>query len=113
DPVTGRKTTGHVWNGIKELDTPVPRGVLMFLVATHIWAVAWWFLMPTWPLGTTYTRGLLGVDQWQTVEQQIVTARANRAEWMDRIETEDFEVILADENLMSIVRGTGHQLFGD
>ncbi|MDF2973024.1 MAG: fixP, partial [Microvirga sp.] len=30
DPVSGRATTGHEWNGIKELDTPVPRGVLIF-----------------------------------------------------------------------------------
>ena len=43
DPVSGRETTGHEWNGIKELDTPVPRGVLMFLIVTHIWAVGWWF----------------------------------------------------------------------
>ena len=35
DPVTGRKTTGHEWNGIKELDTPVPLGVLIFLVGPH------------------------------------------------------------------------------
>ncbi len=51
DPVTGRETTGHEWNGIKELDTPVPRGVLIFLIVTHIWAIAWWFLVPAWPLG--------------------------------------------------------------
>ena len=63
DPVTGRETTGHEWNGIKELDTPVPRGVLMFLIVTHLWALVWWFLVPAWPLGTSYTRGLLGDDQ--------------------------------------------------
>ena len=63
DPVSGRETTGHEWNGIKELDTPVPRGVLMFLIVTHIWAIVWWFFVPAWPLGTTYTQGLLGVDQ--------------------------------------------------
>ncbi len=39
DPVSGQKTTGHEWNGIKELDTPVPLGVLMFLVVTHVWAL--------------------------------------------------------------------------
>ena len=70
DPVSGHRTTGHDWNGIKELDTPVPRGVLMFLVVTHVFAVLWWFLMPAWPLGTTYTKGLLGTDQHQTVEER-------------------------------------------
>ena len=49
DPVSGRETTGHEWNGIKELDTPVPRGVLIFLIVTHVWAIAWWFFVPAWP----------------------------------------------------------------
>ncbi|RWB06246.1 cytochrome-c oxidase, cbb3-type subunit III [Mesorhizobium sp.] len=113
DPVTGRETTGHEWNGIKELDTPVPRGVLMFLMVTHVWAIAWWFLVPSWPLGTTYTRGLLAIDQRQTVEARLVEARRDRVNWMNRIETEGYDVILADEALMQTVRSTGRQLFGD
>lgn len=113
DPVSGRETTGHEWNGIKELDTPIPRGVLLFLIVTHVWAIAWWFFVPAWPLGTTYTRGLLGIDQRQTVEAQIVEARRARADWMTRIETEPYDAILADESLMQVVRDTGRQLFGD
>lgn len=113
DPVTGRETTGHEWNGIKELDTPVPRGVLMFLIVTHVWAIALWFFLPTWPLGTTYTKGLLGVDQKTTVEASLVEARQQKAAWSTRLETEPYDSILADEQLMTIVRTTGRQLFGD
>ena len=113
DPVTGRETTGHEWNGIKELDTPVPRGVLMFLIVTHIWAIAWWFFVPAWPLGTTYTKGLLGVDQRTTVEERVVEGQQERSAWMTRLETETYDAILADEALMQTVRGTGRQLFGD
>lgn len=113
DPVTGRETTGHEWNGIKELDTPVPRGVLMFLIVTHVWAIALWFFLPTWPLGTTYTKGLLGVDQKTTVEASLVEARQQKAAWSTRLETEPYNSILADEQLMTIVRTTGRQLFGD
>ena len=85
----------------------------MFLIVTHIWAIAWWFLVPAWPLGTTYTKGLLGVDQRQTVEARVVEAQRERADWMSRIETESYDAILADEALMQIVRSTGRQLFGD
>ncbi|KQY12756.1 cytochrome-c oxidase, cbb3-type subunit III [Rhizobium sp. Root482] len=113
DPVTGRKTTGHEWNGIKELDTPVPRGVLMFLVATHLFALLWWILLPTWPLGSTYTKGLLDIDQRKTVEEKMVAATAARSDWMTAIETKSFDEISADEQLMKTVRETGHQLFGD
>lgn len=113
DSFSGRETTGHEWNGIKELDTPVPRGVLMFLIVTHLWAIGWWFLVPSWPLGTTYTRGLLGVDQRTTVEESVVEGQRERASWTTRLETEPYDVILADEGLMQIVRRTGRQLFGD
>lgn len=113
DPVTDRETTGHEWNGIKELDTPVPRGVLMFLIVTHIWAIAWWFFVPTWPLGSTYTRGLLGVDQRTTVEARVIEGQQQRAPWTTRIENEPYETILADESLMQTIRLSGRQLFGD
>ncbi len=113
DSFTGRETTGHEWNGIKELDTPIPRGVLMFLIVTHVWAIALWFFLPTWPLGTTYTKGLLGADQKQTVEASIVDARQQRAAWTSRLETEPYDAILADQQLMALVRSTGRQLFGD
>ncbi len=113
DPVSGRKTTGHEWNGIKELDTPVPRGVLIFLVVTHLFALLWWILMPTWPVGTTYTKGILGTDQWQRIEEEMAQSQAARAQWTNAIETMSFDEIIADENLMQFVRDSGRQLFGD
>jgi cytochrome c oxidase cbb3-type subunit 3 len=113
DPFTGRETTGHEWNGIKELDTPVPRGVLMFLIVTHIFAVLWWFLMPTWPLGTTYTRGLLDTDQHRMVAERLAAANAAKAGWVDQIKAKSYDEILADPQLMRVVSETGPRLFGD
>ena len=86
DPVSGRKTTGHEWNGIKELDTPIPRGVLVFLILTHVFAVLWWVLMPTWPLGSTYTKGLLGFDQRTAVAEALAEANSTRAAWVNAVE---------------------------
>jgi cytochrome c oxidase cbb3-type subunit 3 len=113
DPVSGRRTTGHIWNGIKELDTPIPRGILLFLIATHIFAVLWWFLLPTWPLGATYTKGLLGIDQKTTVDETLREGTAARLPWVERIEKMSYDQIRADEALMATVRRVGHQLFGD
>jgi cytochrome c oxidase cbb3-type subunit 3 len=113
DPVTGRRTTGHEWNGIKELDTPVPRAVLIFLIVTHVWAIAWWFLLPAWPLGSTYTKGFLGIDQRTTVEERVVEGQTARAPWTERMAVEPYEAILADEAMMQTVRSAGSQLFGD
>jgi cytochrome c oxidase cbb3-type subunit 3 len=113
DPVSGERLTGHDWNGIKELDTPVPRGVLLFVIVTHIIAVVLWVLTPAWPIGRSYTPGILGVDQKKTVEEQLVASTVDRASWTKKVEVSDFPVIQADEKLMAIVRSTGHQLFGD
>ena len=113
DPVTGRETTGHTWNGISELDTPIPRGVLLFLIITHIFAVIWWVLMPTWPLGETYTKGVLGVDQKTTVEASLEEGVRARVSWVSSVETLAYDEIRANERLMAAVRTNGNQLFGD
>src|SRR5262245_45509906 len=113
DPHTGYTTTGHEWNGIKELNTPVPRVVYFFLIVTALFSVVYWILMPAWPLGLTYTKGLLGVDQRTTVQEELAQAVLDRDRWMKKIEAESFENIQADPRLMAIVRETGRTLFGD
>ncbi len=113
DPHTGHMTTGHEWNGIKELNTPVPRAVYLFLAAAFLFSVVYWLLMPAWPLGVTYTKGLLGIDQQTSVDASVRQARAERAPWSARIEAASFEDIQADAALMQTVRETGRALFGD
>ena len=56
----------------------------MFLIVTHVWALIWWFLMPTWPLGTTYTKGLLDTDQRKIVEEKLVAGQRRASAWMKR-----------------------------
>src|SRR5690606_17951842 len=113
DPVTGKETTGHEWNGIEELDSPVPKVVLLFLAATIIFSVACWILLPTFPLGKTYTKGVLGTDQRKEVAQKVAAAQAQRQEWASRIESMSYEQIMADPELMKVVKQTGHTLFQD
>lgn len=113
DPHTGHGTTGHEWNGIKELNTAVPWLVWACLIGTVVFSVAWWVLMPAWPVGTTYTKGLLGADVRQEVAKSLETAAGRRAVWTQLIENEDFAAIQADDALMKNVRETGHALFGD
>ena len=42
DPHSGYMTTGHEWNGIKELNTPVPRPVDFSLIASALFFVVYW-----------------------------------------------------------------------
>ncbi|MPZ37163.1 MAG: cytochrome-c oxidase, cbb3-type subunit III [Rhizobiales bacterium] len=113
DPHTGYLTTGHEWNGIKELNTPVPRAVYFFLIATALFSLVYWVLMPAWPLGVSYTKGLLGIDQRTTVDKALKRAALDRESWTKRIEAESYQAIQADPALMPIVRQTGRSLFGD
>jgi cytochrome c oxidase cbb3-type subunit 3 len=113
DPHTGHMTTGHEWNGITELNTRVPRAVYFFLIATGLFAIGYWILMPAFPLGTTYTKGVLGIDQRSIVANTLQAAALDRATWEKRIADEDFAQIQSDPQLMAVVRQTGHTLFGD
>ncbi len=112
DPVTGQATTGHDWNGIKELNNPVPRIVIAFIVVTHLYALVAWVLLPTWPLGQTYTKGVLGVDQRSGVAADIALATAARADWTTAIATQSFDEIRADRHLMARANTTAAPLFG-
>jgi len=113
DSYTGYLTTGHEWNGIKELNTPVPRAVYFFLTLAFLFSVGYWVLMPAWPLGATYTKGLLGIDQRNVVAASLKQAAVDRSVWAKKIETEDFAAIQSDPALMQVVRDTGHALFGN
>ena len=110
---TGHMTTGHEWDGIRELNTRVPRPVYVFLGLAALFSLVYWVLMPAWPLGSTYTRGLLGTDERRTVVTELAQAAAARATWTHAIESASFAEIQADPALMRAVRGTGNVLFGD
>lgn len=113
DPLTGHQTTGHEWNGIIELNTPVPRPVWFFIAVTAIWLVLMWILLPAWPLVSFYTKGILGVDQRDEVTEAVVEANAARQDWAARLDAMPPDQILADPELGGIVRSSGPQLFGD
>lgn len=113
DPLSGYLTTGHEWNGITELNTPVPRAVYAFLILSVLFSLGYWVLMPAWPLGATYTRGLLGIDQRNLVEASLKQAALERSAWSERIAAKSFAETRAEPALMKIVRESGHALFGD
>jgi cytochrome c oxidase cbb3-type subunit 3 len=91
----------------------VPRAVWWFIGITHVWALVMWFLMPTWPLVNSYTKGLLGVDQQERVEEDVRELRLARADWVKAFEEQGFDEIRANADLMDIVSKVGPVLFTD
>ena len=70
DAVTGTATTGHEWDGIKELNTPLPRWWLWVFYATIVWSVGYWIVYPAWPLVQSYTTGLFGYSSRAQVDDR-------------------------------------------
>ena len=60
DAVTGTATTGHEWDGLRELNTPLPRWWLWLFYITIVWSVGYWIVYPAWPLLTNSTQGVFG-----------------------------------------------------
>jgi cytochrome c oxidase cbb3-type subunit 3 len=113
DPLTGHMTTGHEWNGITELNTRVPRAIWLFILVTHVWALIIWILLPAWPVGTTYTKGVLGLDQRQQVNKEIAAAERAFAERDRQIRERSVPEIMTDVSLMNYVMDTASAIFGD
>ncbi|OYY82328.1 MAG: cytochrome-c oxidase, cbb3-type subunit III [Rhizobiales bacterium 35-66-30] len=57
DAASGTATTGHEWDGIRELNNPLPRWWLWTFYACIFWAVCYWIAFPAWPLVSNYTTG--------------------------------------------------------
>ncbi|BAM86149.1 cytochrome c oxidase, cbb3-type, subunit III [Bradyrhizobium oligotrophicum S58] len=113
DGLTGYLTTGHEWNGITELNTPVPRAVYALLALAFLFSLGYWVLMPAWPLGAVYTKGLLGLDQRNLVAASLKDAALDRRAWSEKIVGGNYAVVAADPSLMKVVRETGPALFGN
>ncbi|MBL4667082.1 MAG: cytochrome-c oxidase, cbb3-type subunit III [Sneathiella sp.] len=79
DEVSGTDTTGHEWDGIKELDTPMPRWWLWSWYISIVWAIGYWILMPAWPLVTDYTKGVLGYSTRAALHAEIAEVKKGRA----------------------------------
>lgn len=113
DPITGHATTGHDWNGIKELNTPFPRIALWALVISVVYSVIAWVLLPAWPLGSTYTKGILGVDQTTDAEAEHARLVDLRAHWREKFASEDFAALADDPEVMALAMPEMERLFAD
>ncbi|SDY94270.1 cytochrome-c oxidase, cbb3-type subunit III [Citreimonas salinaria] len=113
DELTGHKTTGHDWNGIKELNTRVPRAVWWAIGITHVWALIMWILLPAWPLVDTYTKGVLGVNQQELVEGELAAGERYREHWEAHLTVASLDEIRSEQALMDVVRASAPTLWGD
>jgi cytochrome c oxidase cbb3-type subunit 3 len=113
DPVTGVATTGHEWDGVRELNMPLPRWWLWIFYATIVWSIGYWIVYPSWPLVTAYTNGVLNWNSRQSIMDDMAALKAQRAALVDRIAATPLEGILADQQLLGFARAQGRAAFAD
>ncbi|MDP1619320.1 cytochrome-c oxidase, cbb3-type subunit III [Phenylobacterium sp.] len=113
DEVTGVETTGHEWDGIKELDNPLPRWWLYVFWASIVVAIVYWVLLPAWPGINGYTKGLMGQSDRANVAQELQALRDLRGEGAARLTHATLEEIESDPALQEYAMAVGQSVFGD
>jgi cytochrome c oxidase cbb3-type subunit 3 len=113
DHVSGRSTTGHEWDGIKELNTPLPRWWVLTFYATILWAIGYWVVYPAWPLVSGYTTGVLHYTNRAAVTEDLAQLEALRGEKMKVLGNASLGEIENDPALLALARARGKTVFGD
>ena len=116
DAATGVETTGHEWDGIRELNNPLPRWWLYIFYACIVWAVIYWILMPAWPalpgMGSN-TPGIRNHSDRAIVAADIEKLHSERAEAGKKLVSASLDEIVADQSLLQFAMANGESVFGD
>jgi cytochrome c oxidase cbb3-type subunit 3 len=113
DEISGTQTTGHEWDGIKELDTPMPRWWVWLYLATIVWAAGYWVVMPSWPLISSYTHGIFNYSQRDKVAADLAALKTARAGSERALAKASLPQIQADPALQQFAMAEGKAAFGD
>src|SRR5215470_4128334 len=113
DRVTGTATTGHVWDGIRELNTPLPRWWLWLFYATIIWSIGYWIVYPSWPLISGYTHGTFGWQSRVAIVDDLAGLKAVRGPMTERLATASLHEIVGNPELLEFARAQARPIFNE
>jgi cytochrome c oxidase cbb3-type subunit 3 len=113
DTVSGQYTTGHEWDGIKELNTPLPKWWVWVFLATIVWAIGYWIVYPSWPTVNGYWAGTFGWHARSQVAQDLDKAKAAKAAYLSKIQNASLDDIVKDKDLLQFALKGGESVFKD
>lgn len=111
DDATGTETVGHEWDGIEELNTPLPRWWLWSFYLTIIWAVGYVILYPAWPMLEKSTEGVLGWTSRGALAEEMASDAAARAPIFDAVAATPVAELPLNEELMQQAVAGGASAF--
>ena len=101
DAHTGTSTTGHEWDGIRELNTPLPKWWLNIFYACIIWSFGYWIIYPAIPMATSFTKGVIGYSSRGEVTQELADLQSARAPMVKALSGASFADIEKDPKLLT------------
>jgi cytochrome c oxidase cbb3-type subunit 3 len=113
DAVTGTATTGHSWDDIKELNTPLPRWWVWLFYITIVWSVGYWVVYPAWPTITGFTAGVFGYSTRADVEAELAALQKLRGEKAIMLRDAPLDSIPSNQALLEFALAQGRAAFGD
>ncbi len=113
DKITGQTTTGHEWDGIRELNTPLPRWWLWTFYACILFAIVYWVLYPAWPLVSGFSHGVLAFSSRGQVADDIKAIQAQRAQTEAGLDKASVTEIVADKKLLGLALAHGKAAFAE
>jgi cytochrome c oxidase cbb3-type subunit 3 len=111
DEVSGVETTGHEWDGIRELNNPMPRWWVWTFYATIVWAIGYTIAYPAWPLINDNTKGVLGWSSRKELKEERVVAEQLQAKFVEQIKEKPLAEIQANSELMKFALAGGSAAF--
>ena len=111
DELSGIETTGHEWDGIRELNNPMPRWWVITFYVTIVWAIGYMIAYPAWPLISSATTGVLGYSSRAEVAKEMAAAEAAQAQYVDRIAAMPVGDIASDQELLQFALAGGSAAF--
>ena len=111
DKVSGVETTGHEWDGIKELNTPAPRWWLWVFYACVIWSIGYYIFYPSWPTPSGHTKGRLGTTQIQELAKSQAEINLRQVKYLDKFQHASFDDILNNPELYEFAKAGGAAAF--
>lgn len=113
DEVSGTDTTGHEWDGIKELNTPLPNWWLWTFYATILFSIVYWILYPAWPTLSDYTKGVLGYSSRVNLTEDLEARDKARESWTKQFAALPIADIAKDRKLLEFAMAGGKVIFAD
>ncbi|MBD3669892.1 MAG: cytochrome-c oxidase, cbb3-type subunit III [Gammaproteobacteria bacterium] len=125
------QTTGHAWDGdLQEFNNPLPRWWVWAFYATVIFAIVYWIIYPSWPMGGSYLKGVMNTITYENDKGEEVTTHWNtrallaydmknsdaavrQSEYLEKVTNASYSQIAQDPEMMAFTRSYAKGLFGD